>query len=192
MTRLLLPLLLILAGALPAHAWGKTGHRVTAAVAQTYLSQTADSAVKDILGPEGIAEASDWPDFMRSSPDDFWRSDANPYHYVTIPKDTTYSDGTPPQEGDAITALAKFRTIALDPDAVLEDRQLALRFIIHLVGDLHQPLHAGNGTDRGGNQFVCTFFDEMTNLHEVWDERSEDHARPARRMGKGPACRLGR
>ena len=171
MTRLLLPLLLILAGALPAHAWGKTGHRVTAAVAQTYLSQTADSAVKDILGPEGIAEASDWPDFMRSSPDDFWRSDANPYHYVTIPKDTTYSDGTPPQEGDAITALAKFRTIALDPDAVLEDRQLALRFIIHLVGDLHQPLHAGNGTDRGGNQFVCTFFDEMTNLHEVWDER---------------------
>ena len=57
MTRLLLPLLLILAGALPAHAWGKTGHRVTAAVAQTYLSQTADSAVKDILSlcydPEG-------------------------------------------------------------------------------------------------------------------------------------------
>lgn len=171
MTRLLLPLLLTLAAALPAHAWGKTGHRVVGAVAQTYLSQTADAAVKDILGPEGIAEASDWPDYMRSSPDDFWRSEANPYHYVTIPNGTTYAEGTAPPEGDAITALARFRAVALDPDAAPEDRQLALRFIVHLVGDLHQPLHAGNGTDRGGNLFICTFFEEMTNLHEVWDAR---------------------
>lgn len=175
MHRLLIPFFITLAAALPAHAWGKTGHRVVGAIAQTYLSQTADAAVKDILGPEGIAEASDWPDYMRSSPDDFWRSEANPYHYVTIPKGLAYADVTAPPEGDAITALAKFRAMALDPDAALDDRQLALRFIIHLVGDLHQPLHAGNGTDRGGNQFICTFFGDMTNLHEVWDKGLINH-----------------
>ena len=175
MNRLIASLILAMAVVAPAHAWGKTGHRVVGAVAQTYLSQTADSAVKDILGPEGIAEASDWPDFMRSSPDDFWRSEANPYHYVTIPVGLTYAQVTPPPEGDAITALARFRAIAIDPTASLEDRQLALRFIVHLVGDLHQPLHAGNGTDRGGNQFICTFFEDMTNLHEVWDELLIDY-----------------
>jgi len=170
MKRLIVTCLVALSTVMPAHAWGKTGHRVVGAVAQTYLSQTADTGVKDILGPEGIAEAADWPDHMRSNPAPFWRSEANPWHYVTIPVGQTYAQVTPPPEGDAITALAKYRAIAIDPAAPLEERQLALRFIIHIVGDLHQPLHVGNGTDRGGNQFVCTFFEEMTNLHAVWDE----------------------
>jgi hypothetical protein len=171
MNRLIAPLVIALSLVLPAHAWGKTGHRVTAEIAQHYLSGSADQAIHDILGPEGIAEAADWADFMRSSPDPFWRSEANPWHYVTIPQGMTYDEITAPTEGNAITALAKFRAIAIDPAAPLEDRQLALRFIVHLVGDLHQPLHAGNGTDRGGNQFICTFFEEMSNLHEVWDEK---------------------
>jgi len=170
MRRLLLSLILAASAASPAFAWGKTGHRVVGEVADHYLTDEAAAAVKDILGPESMAEAADWPDFMRSDPDNFWRNDANPWHYVTIPKGQLYADITPPPEGDAITALEHFRAIALDESQPLEQRQLALRFIIHLVGDLHQPLHAGNGTDRGGNFFICYFFEDLTNLHEVWDE----------------------
>ncbi|WP_370171843.1 MULTISPECIES: S1/P1 nuclease [Hyphomonas] len=157
--------------ALPASAWGKTGHRIVGEVATEYLSEPAAQAVEDILGPEGLAEASDWADYMRSNPDAFWRSEANPWHYVTIPEGMRYTETTPPEAGDAITALTKFRAIAMDEGASLEDRQLALRFIVHLVGDLQQPLHAGNGKDRGGNWVDVVFFEEMSNLHEVWDEK---------------------
>jgi len=170
MRRLLLSLVLACSVASPAFAWAKTGHRVVAEIADHYLTDEAAQAVEDILGPESMAEAADWADFMRSDPDDFWRREANPWHYVTIPADEKYADITPPPEGNAITALEHFRAIALDESQPLEQRQLALRFIIHLVGDLQQPLHAGNGTDRGGNFFICYFFEDLTNLHEVWDE----------------------
>jgi len=56
-----------------------------------------------------------------------------------------------------------------DETASLEDKQLTLRFTVHIIGDLHQPLHAGDGTDRGGNDYKMTFFWEETNLHRVWD-----------------------
>lgn len=171
MRRFVLALLATALTAAPAFAWGKTGHRVVAQIADRYLTDEAAAAVEEILGPEGMAEAADWPDYMRSNPDSFWQSDANPWHYVTIPEGMDYAGTGAPEEGDALTALAHFRTVATDGTAPLPERQLALRFIIHLVGDLHQPLHAGNGTDRGGNLFTCTFFEELTNLHVVWDER---------------------
>ncbi len=171
MFRLLASLFLAAACASPAFAWGKIGHRVTAEIADHYLSQPAHDAVTGILGTESMAEAADWPDHMRSNPDNFWRSEANPWHYVTIPTGQTYAEAGAPPEGDAVSALAKFRAQVLDPATSPEDKALALRFIIHIIGDLQQPLHAGNGTDRGGNDFLCTWFDEVTNLHMVWDEK---------------------
>jgi len=153
----------------PAWAWGKTGHRVTGQIANAYLSRGASNAVHDILGVEDLAEASTWPDFMRSSGGDFWRGEASSYHYVTIPKNQTYTEAGAPERGDAITALAKFRKVLRDDNASLKDKQLALRFTIHIIGDLHQPMHAGDGTDRGGNDFSMTFFGNLTNLHRVWD-----------------------
>lgn len=152
-----------------AWAWGKTGHRVSGQIANAHLSGDSRNAVQDILGVEDLAEASTWPDFMRSNDDDFWRKEASPYHYVTIPKNQTYAEAGAPERGDAITALAKFRKVLRDGNATLEDKQLALRFIIHIIGDLHQPMHAGDGTDRGGNDFSMTFFGDLTNLHRVWD-----------------------
>ena len=153
----------------PALAWGKTGHRVTGAIADHYLSQRTRAGVEAILGNETLAEASIWPDFMRADASPFWQRTANPWHYVTVPTGHSYLDVGAPPEGDAVTALAHFASIVRDQKASLSDRQLALRFIIHLVGDLHQPLHAGNGTDRGGNDVAVTFFGQPTNLHAVWD-----------------------
>lgn len=157
-----------------AFAWGATGHRVAAEIADGYLSAEARFAVEEILGREPLAEASTWPDFMRADPDEFWQKTANPWHYVTVPPGKTYEDVGAPEQGDAVSALGNFSKTVRDPEASADDRALALRFIVHIVADLHQPLHAGNGEDRGGNDFEVTYFGEPTNLHRLWDSQLID------------------
>src|SRR5262245_55219544 len=91
--RLLVATTLLLSWLPPAGAWGLTGHRVTGAIAERYLSFEARAAVRKILGgSEGLAEASTWPDFMRSSDEPFWHETASPYHFVTVPIGKTYSE----------------------------------------------------------------------------------------------------
>lgn len=101
-------------------------------------------------------------------------SPAGPFHYVTVPPTKSYADVGAPSEGDAVTALDRFSATVRDPKASRADKQLALRFIIHIVGDLHQPLHAGNGSDKGGNDVRVTFQGRSTNLHSVWDSALVD------------------
>ncbi|MEL6870603.1 MAG: S1/P1 nuclease [Pseudomonadota bacterium] len=165
----LIALLAVAVSSSSAFAWGKIGHRVVGEIATQHLSGQARASIEQILGSEDLAESSTWPDFMRSSPDSFWQREAGPYHYVTVPVGKTYEQVGAPPEGDAVTALAKYRAVLRDPAADLEQRQLALRFIVHIVADLHQPLHAGNGTDRGGNDFAVVWQGRPTNLHSVWD-----------------------
>ncbi|WP_394648173.1 S1/P1 nuclease [uncultured Sphingomonas sp.] len=153
----------------PAFAWGKTGHRVVGQIADAHLSSKARAAVKRILGTETMAEASNWPDFMKSDPSPFWQKTASAWHYVTIPAGKNYDQVGAPPEGDAMTALDRFSATLRDRKASPDDKRMALRFIIHIVGDLAQPLHNGNGTDRGGNDLKVTWFGKPTNLHSVWD-----------------------
>ena len=81
----------------------------------------------------------------------------------------TYSDVAPPSEGNAVTALEMFTKQLKNTQSSLAQKQLALRFIVHIIGDLHQPFHAGNGTDRGANDVKLEFFRKDSNLHRVWD-----------------------
>jgi hypothetical protein len=150
----------------PALAWGKTGHRASAAVADTHLSGLVRAHVREILGVETLAEAANWPDEMRSNPDPFWQKTANPWHYVTL---GGFEYDRAPPEGDALEALRFFTRMLRDPRTNAAHRQLALRFIVHLVGDLHQPLHNGRPGDRGGNDVKVKWFGRDTNLHAVWD-----------------------
>ncbi|MEX2499402.1 MAG: S1/P1 nuclease [Wenzhouxiangellaceae bacterium] len=154
-----------------AYGWGANGHRVAAQIADGYLSPEARLAVEDLLGAETLAEASTWPDFMRADPDEFWQRTANPWHYVTVPPGKTYAEVGAPEQGDAVTALKRFSDTLRDSEASVDDKVLALRFIVHIVADLHQPLHVGNGEDRGGNDFRITFFGEPSNLHRLWDSQ---------------------
>lgn len=160
-----LPLL----AASPAYAWGPVGHRITGAIADQNLSGAARAQVRLLLGTEDLAEAATWPDDMKSDPAEFWRKTASPWHYVTVREGDHYSPSDAPKEGDAITALSRFTATLRDSHAPVEDRRTALRFIVHILGDLHQPLHAGGGNDRGGNDVKVTFFGAETNLHSVWD-----------------------
>lgn len=150
----------------PALAWGKTGHRAVGAIADSHLSGIARAQIRELLDIETLDEASTWPDEMRANPDPFWQKTANPWHYVTA--GGIEYDRAPP-EGDALEALKFFRKLIRDPRTSLDQRQLALRFIVHIIGDLHQPLHVGRPGDRGGNDVKVKWFGRETNLHAVWD-----------------------
>lgn len=150
-------------------AWGQTGHRISGAIAEPLLSRNAARQVRAILGNETLVEASTWPDEERSNPDPFWQTTSYPWHFVTVPEGRAYPDVGAPPEGDSVSALQHFAVTLRDPKAPLEQKQLALRFTVHIIADLHQPLHVGNGLDRGGNDVRVTFFRESTNLHSVWD-----------------------
>jgi hypothetical protein len=155
----------------PAAAWGQLGHRVIGEIADERISGKTRAELELILGEEDLAEASTWSDEQRSNPATFWQREAGAYHYVTVPEGQTYAEVTPPEKGDALTALARFAATVRDPNASREAKALALKFIIHIVGDVHQPLHAGNGDDRGGNDVRVRWFGNETNLHSVWDSR---------------------
>lgn len=170
----LLLLFLLLVWTTSLMAWGQTAHRAAAQVAEHYFSPGTRIAVSEILGRERLARASTWPDFMRADPSEFWQETANPLHYVTVPDGEVYSEALAPPEGDAYTALAQFSQTLRDPDATPDEKALALRFVVHIIADLHQPLHVGNGNDRGGNDFAVTYFGETRNLHQVWDSGMVD------------------
>jgi hypothetical protein len=156
----------------PAFAWGKTGHRVVSAIADAHLSGLARAHVKEILGQaESLDEAANWPDEMRSFPSPFWQKTSTPWHYVTL--NGIIYDHAPP-EGDALEALNKYSATLRDPNASLADKQLALRFVVHIVGDLHQPLHVGKCCDKGGNDVKVKWFGRDLNLHSVWDSALVD------------------
>jgi hypothetical protein len=169
MRRFLIALLCLAAPAAPAHAWGQTGHRTTGAIAERYLSGVARANVQLLLGSESLAQAASWPDDMRSDPAEFWQRTASPFHYVTVPAGSTHAATGAPPEGDAVTALERFAQVLRDPGASAADKRLALRFTIHIIGDLHQPLHAGRPGDRGGNDVKVSWFNQPSNLHSVWD-----------------------
>jgi hypothetical protein len=166
--------LLAMTCSLNAFAWGQTGHRVTGAIAEQYLTPKAQAAIHTLLPMEDLAEASTYADEMRSNPTAFWQNTARPFHYVTIPAGKRYAQIGAPEKGDAISALTMFTAALKDPDASVEQKRLALRFVIHIIGDLHQPLHAGNGKDKGGNDIKVNFFRNDSNLHKVWDSEMLD------------------
>lgn len=152
-----------------ASAWGQTGHRVTASIAEHYLSDAARKEIEALFPHASLAEISTYADEKRSEPTEYWKKTTFYWHFATVPDGKTYEKTGAPPEGDAYTALKAFTDTLKNPHASREDKQLALHFIVHIIGDLHQPLHVGNGTDAGGNKFKVEFFWQDSNLHRVWD-----------------------
>lgn len=158
---------LLLLQPVTALGWGQTGHRVVGEIAQQHLSRKARKAVQRILGPTSMAMVSTWMDDIKSDRSyDYMRD----WHWVTIPDGSTYAEAEKNPKGDAIEAIERM-VVALKSDTLTPERQeFCLKVLIHLVGDLHQPLHVGTGKDKGGNEFQVQWFKKGTNLHRVWDE----------------------
>lgn len=153
------------------HAWGKNGHRIVGEIAQLNLDKNAAREVKKLLGDEDLARVSTWPDEIRS---DKKYNYTAPWHYVSIPSGKTYFDQKRVADGDVIFALFQFEETLRDKKATIEQKKDALRFMVHMMGDLHQPLHVGLAEDRGGNNVRLKWFKTETNLHALWDESIVD------------------
>lgn len=149
-----------------ALAWGPTGHRVVGHIAEQRLSAKAQQAVRGLLGEEPLAEASLWADEIRSEAQ--WQV-SSPWHYVNIPDGQAYDRTRRDPGGDVIEALERFVAVLRYRSSSREDKIAALKFIAHFVGDIHQPLHVGRASDRGGNEIRLSWFGEPSNLHRVWD-----------------------
>ncbi len=147
-------------------AWGQNGHRIIGLIAERHLTKKAQKNISKILGNATIAEVSNFMDQIKS---DSRYDHMNPWHYCTIPDDMTYEEAGTPEEGDAIVTINRMMDELKSKNFTDEDEEFALKCLIHLIGDIHQPLHVGNGNDRGGNDIKVTYFWENKNLHSVWD-----------------------
>lgn len=165
MRRLLLAASLLLVP-VSAHAWGAMGHRVIARLAMDYVSSDTRKEITRLLNGQSLADASTWADSIRSE-----RRETSPWHYINVPVDSSFEGWSRfcPAEGCILSAIDRYAKILADrtrPDA---DRAEALRFLVHFIGDLHQPLHVGDHGDRGGNTVQVTWQGRPANLHAVWD-----------------------
>jgi hypothetical protein len=136
-----------------AWAWGKEGHVIVAKVAELNLSDKARKEIRKLLGPIPISESriANFADFVRHNPDHPEFADSAPWHFVDIPNDVGGYDPKRDCKGGqcVIDRIEKFKGV-LAGDSPTEDRLNALMFLVHLVGDLHQPLHCSDRNDRGG------------------------------------------
>lgn len=154
-----------------AGAWGVLGHRIVGEVADQYLQAKARLAIRQILGTESIAMASNWADFIKSDTSYNYLSN---WHYVNLPADLSKTDVysyLESQTGPNVYNKTKEMIAVLkNTKSTAEQKKLALRMLIHLVGDMHQPMHTARKDDLGGNRIQLTWFGEKSNLHRVWDE----------------------
>ncbi len=147
-------------------AWGPIGHRVVGHIAERYLSKKAKKNIESVLRNETLAEVSTYMDFIKS---DATYIHMSPWHYATIPDGRTYEEIGTPEEGDIIDTLERLIGELKSKIFTDEDEAFTLKCLVHLVGDIHQPLHIGNGEDRGGNDIKVSYFRRDSNLHSVWD-----------------------
>lgn len=159
-------LLLLAALPIPARAWGAQGHQVVANLAQAQLSAKAKREVDRLLAlepGETLASISTWADEHRSPATAAW-------HYVNFPKNScSYSAERDCPDGQCVVAAIDRQRDILASTATDEARLRALKYLVHLVADVHQPLHAGYAEDRGGNSYQLQAFMRGSNLHAFWD-----------------------
>lgn len=151
-----------------ALAWGPIGHRVVGEIAQKRLKPEIAQKVSEILNRQTLPDVANWADLIRSDPQ--W-SKASPWHYVSIEDKKKYKDDPPVKEGDVIWAVEHFSEVLKNKKSSRQEKKEALCFLVHFIGDLHQPLHVGRKADRGGNTIHLKWFGKKTNLHEIWDEK---------------------
>ena len=162
-------LVLILAltiNTIAAFGWGQTGHRVTGWIADKYLDKKAKKELERILSGQSLAMASTWMDEIRSDSSFDYTSD---WHWVTIQDGETYEASSKNKKGDVIQTLERLIKELKSKQLTANQEAEHIKMLIHLIGDIHQPLHVGGGNDRGGNDVKVMWFRVDSNLHRVWD-----------------------
>ena len=156
-----------------AFGWGQKGHDVTCEIAQRHLSKKAQKQISDILDGKSIVYWANWLDSASHTPE---YSYSSTWHYKNIDAGETYDNCRQNPKGDVLTAIAAQEKTLRDKTAGKDDKALALKMLVHLVGDLHCPMHMGHFSDKGGNKHQVQYFRRGTNLHSIWDSAIVDSA----------------
>lgn len=172
--------------AVGARAWGTDGHQVVALIAEAQLTPKAKAEIERLLAQEPgqtLESISTWADEHRNPATAAW-------HYVNFPRDTCqYVAERDCPDGKCVVGAIERQLLVLKASDSDERRLLALKYIVHFVADVHQPLHAGYVDDRGGNQYQLQAFMRGSNLHALWDSgiiksMNESPAAMAARLGR--------
>ncbi len=156
----------------PALSWFDKGHRIVGLIAQAHLTADARKEIEKILPADmTLADTAVWPDHDGRQIREF-----DPLHYVRIPERASGYDQARdcPDRNCMVEALNWFLSAVADKNAPIVTRRLALRYVAHLVGDMHQPLHTGRAADRGGVDISVSYRGATTNLHYFWDANLVD------------------
>ena len=146
--------------------WSKMGHRAVGEVAEKHLSRKAKRAIGKLLNGQSLAAVSNFADEIKA--DSTYRK-FSAWHYVNFPADKKYTDVEPSKYGDLIIGIEKCIEIVKDKNSSKQDKAFYLKMLVHLIGDLHQPMHVGRIEDKGGNDIQVRWFNKGSNLHKVWD-----------------------
>lgn len=151
--------------------WGNTGHRAIGEIANKHLSKRIKRKISEILNGQSLAMVSTFADDIKS--DSKYR-EFYTWHFVNLNDDDTYETSTKNANGDLVTGIEKCKQVILDANASKEEKAFYLKMLIHLIGDLHQPMHVGRLSDKGGNDFQVNWFNNGTNMHRLWDSQMID------------------
>lgn len=148
--------------------WGQTGHRTVGEIATKHLSKKTKRKIRKLLKGQSLAFVSTFADEIKS---DRKYREFYTWHFVNMPLDSNYKDSKKNPQGDLVTGINKCIEIIKDKKSSKKDKAFYLKMLVHLIGDLHQPLHIGQKEDRGGNRVQVKWFGNKTNLHSVWDTK---------------------
>ena len=153
--------------ALHSWGWGQKGHDVTANIAERHLTPATAAAVDSIFQGKSLVYWANWLDNASHTPAYAY---SKTWHYLNVDADQTYETMPKNPQGDVVDAIRY--NIGVLGDTTNNDpaaKALALKMLVHCVGDMHQPLHMGRKTDLGGNRVKVKYFGRDTNLHSIWD-----------------------
>ena len=157
-------------------SWGVTGHRTVGKIAENHLSSKAKAAVQELLGGETLADVSTWADEVRSQPE---YKQTGSWHFLNLPLGLSYPEFQKQVEGmtqeNVYSALQKCEHELLSKETTRAQKVEALKFIVHFVGDLHQPMHISRAEDKGGNTIQLNYEGKGLNLHSLWDTYLLEH-----------------
>lgn len=161
------------ATALTALPWGQKGHDTVAYIAECHLTPEAKAAAEELLDGKSIVYYANWMDNASHTPEYAY---TKTWHYKNIDADETFAEAKLNDKGDIVTALNEQILVLGDTTKSKEERALALKMVVHFLGDMHQPMHLGRLSDLGGNRHEVRYFKNPTNLHTVWDSRLVESA----------------
>lgn len=156
-------------------SWGVTGHRTIGDIAERHLTPQAKASVKELLGQQTLADVSTWADEIRKD-----NPETGPWHFLNLPLGLSFAEFESQvknmEQGNIYHALLSAEHTLKDSTIKSQQQKVeALKFIVHFVGDMHQPMHVSRAEDKGGNTIQLSIVGQDTNLHALWDSNLLEH-----------------